>query len=178
AFQHNTLLLIDEAYYYYYLETFIKYVLDFDNIIILRTFSKLCGLAASRIGYAAANSSIIKNMKRVKPTFDVSGLGVLFASYLMDNTHFISREIERFRVGRKYITDLLGKDGVEYKIGQGNFMLIKCPENANKIVEELLKDNILVKGNFSQPILKDYFRITLGSEKYMKRFYNSFRKIR
>ena len=54
AARYKILLLVDEAYFYYYPETVIQAVKEFENLIVLRTFSKLCGMAALRLGYAAA----------------------------------------------------------------------------------------------------------------------------
>jgi len=172
----DVLLIIDEAYYYYYPETFIRYVMKKDNLIVLRTFSKLCGMAGARIGYAAASKDIVRSMIKVKPTWDVSGLSVNMAFKLLDNESIIADTIGNYRKGREYIENALKKDGIEYVGGHGNFILIKCGEKVYDLVNILEKDRILVKGGFSQGYLRDYLRVTIGGERSMQKFYESFSK--
>jgi histidinol-phosphate/aromatic aminotransferase/cobyric acid decarboxylase-like protein len=72
-----------------------------------------------------------------------------------------------------YIRDKLKKANIDHHIGEGNFVLIKCKQS---IVEKLRDSKILVKGNFTHPLLKDYIRVTIGDVDSMKTFWSHFKE--
>ena len=174
AHKNNVLLIVDEAYFYFYPETVIGHIRNFDNLVVLRTFSKLCSLAFLRIGYAAACSAIIENLKKVKPTFDVNGVAALFAENLMNNSGIIDNLINATLEGKRYLAKNLDEAGIEYIYGYANFILIRCKKRPEKIKERLLARGILVHAGFSFPALKDYIRVTVGDKAIMKKFWNNF----
>lgn len=174
---NDVLLIIDEAYYYYYPETMINQIDIYNNIIILRTFSKLCGIAGLRLGYAAACPDIIVGLNKVKSSFEVNALSLLYAERLLEKPSIIKKMIDEFRDGKEYLIQELREESISYEIGYGNFILIKCGKRTNEIKMKLANDKILVKGGFKQDFLKQYLRITIGRQKEMKRFWISFQKI-
>jgi len=171
---NNTLLVVDEAYFYFYPKTIIRAVKEFDNLIVLRTFSKLCGLATLRLGYAAADADIIESLRKVRPTFDVNGLAVLFAEKLLHKPEIIRAAIKTVNDGKKYLIQQLHKAKIEYISGQANFILIKCGLRAEEITEKLAKKRILISSGFKQSFLKNYIRVSVGSQKAMENFWNNF----
>jgi len=171
---HDVLLIIDEAYFYYYDDTFIEEVKSYSNLVVLRTFSKLCALANARIGYAAACPEIIQNLYKVRPTYDVNGLAAYFAEKLLDEPGLIKQEIEKVNQGKKFLIDQLEKNRIEYKDGKANFLLIKCSGNVQEIIAGLYEENILVSGGFKQDFLKNYLRVSVGSIQSMRQFCDSF----
>lgn len=177
AAANNVLVLVDEAYFYFYPETIIAEIKNFKNLIVSRSFSKLCGLASGRVGYAAADKDIIENLKRVKPTYDVNAFGVLFAEAILDDPRVINSLIKKTNEGKRFILNKLVKSGIEYSKGNANFVLIKCYERSDTIMRKLSAKKILVGGGFKQPFLKDYIRITVGDRKQMKAFWDVFVKI-
>jgi len=175
--QAGVLLVVDEAYYYYYPETVIRHVRTCRNLIVLRTFSKLCGLAGVRIGYLAACPDIVTDIYRVKPSFDVNCLAVLLARQVLDHPDIITREIAKIEGGKTYLLRRLKQNGVEFQTGKANFILIKCPGNKQMVIDRLHQKQILVSGTFQHPFLKDYIRITVGGKQSMKRFCDVFLNI-
>ncbi len=173
---NSVFTIIDEAYFYFYPKTFIKYIKKYDNLIVLRTFSKLCGIASARIGFAAASPKIIDNLNKVRPTFDVNGLAVLFAEAIIDNEYIIKDQITIVRDGKEFIINKLKENSINYRDSEANFILIDCEnlENANRIKQELEKDKILVSSGFRQKFLEKYIRVTIGSKEQMDKFYGRF----
>lgn len=174
ADKNGILTLVDEAYFYYYPKTAMKMIDKYENLIVLRTFSKLCALANARVGYAAASPGIIQNLKRVKPSFDVDGIAALFASALLDRPHIISDMVKRAGRGSDYLSDMLKKAGIGHIVGNANFILIKCGSSVNDIIKKLEARGILVNGNFKQPFLKEYLRVTVGDRSQMELFWKAF----
>ncbi len=171
---NNVLLVIDEAYYYFYDKTAMPLIKQYNNIIVLRTFSKLCGLASIRLGYAAADKTIISQIKKVKPTFDVNGMAVLFAEEILTCSKIIENKIKEINEGKYYLENMLKKNNFSYYSGKANFIMIKCKGNVSDIIKELYIKKILVAGGFKQKIFKNYIRVTVGNIELMKNFWSEY----
>jgi len=174
---NNILLLIDEAYFYYYKRTFIKQIKNYDNLIVLRTFSKLCGIAAARFGYASADKTIIEGLQKVKPTYDINGFSTLLAERIISKKGLIKNLIGNAKKGKAYLCHELKKKKIDYIEGNANFILIKCGKKVDNIIRKLLNKGIIVHGGFSQGFLKDYLRVTVGNKEDMTKFCGIFLKI-
>jgi histidinol-phosphate aminotransferase len=172
--EHDVLLVLDEAYFYHHDETLINEIKSYDNLIVLRTFSKLCALAGARIGYAAAGPEIIQNLYKVKSTFDVNAFAVHIAEKLLDEPGLIKKAIEEVNKGKRFLVNQLNENKVEFRDGKANFVLIKCPGCVQELVERLAKQGILVAGGFPQEFLTDYLRVTVGGIQSMRQFWDVF----
>ncbi|MCG6552997.1 MAG: histidinol-phosphate aminotransferase family protein [Candidatus Magnetominusculus sp. LBB02] len=170
----GVIAVIDEAYFHFCGETAISKIAEYENLIILRTFSKLCAMATLRIGYAAAQPAIIEALRKVKPTYDVNGIAVLFAGRLLDTPGLIDTLVREFNEGKSFLTDKLSQDRIEYVTGAANFILIKCPGRAEAILRALSEKGILAGGGFKQRMLRDYIRVTIAGKELMRRFYDEF----
>ncbi|MFH1094171.1 MAG: histidinol-phosphate transaminase [Candidatus Omnitrophota bacterium] len=177
AHKNNVLLVVDEAYFYFYSKTMIKKIKEFNNLIVLRTFSKLCSLAALRIGYAAACPDIINYLKKVRPTFDVNSVAVLFAQQLFSSPKIIEGMIVATDEGKEYLINQLRVAGIGYKNSVGNFILIECKGRIDEIVNKLKEKGILIHGGFKQDFLKNYIRVTAVDKAKMIYFWRIFIKI-
>lgn len=173
----GALVVIDEAYSCFYPKTVIKKVMERNNLIVLRTFSKAYAVAGLRLGYAAACPGIIKNLKKVKPTYDVNGIAVRFAERLLDNPNIVRNMVRRTAEGKEYLTGKLSGEGMSHIKGHANFVLVKCGERVNEIANRLAKKKILVGYGFKQGCLKDCIRVTAGDMKVMGQFWEVFIKI-
>lgn len=174
AYHCRTLVIVDEAYFYFYRLSVIKYVKTFKNLIVLRSFSKFCSMAALRLGYAAATPGIVDGLKKVKPTYDVNAIAVLFAENLLTDRSIIPKLARSFEEGKKYLSQKLTLSGIKHHCGSANFILIKCPHRTGEIVAKLKAKNILVAAGFSQIFLKDYIRVTVFSKPVMQYFWKVF----
>ncbi|MDD2752847.1 MAG: histidinol-phosphate transaminase [Candidatus Omnitrophica bacterium] len=174
---HNILLVIDEAYFYYYAGTAIKEVSRFSNLVILRTFSKLCAMASVRIGYAAADPGIINNLLKVRSSYDINGIGVFLAEKLLDSRRLIPVLVKKADTGKAYLEEQLQKKCIEYNSGYANFLLINCGKRSDKIAAALAKKRILVQGNFTPAFLNGFIRVTAGDKEEMQRFWMAFKDI-
>lgn len=170
----DVLVLVDEAYHYFCEHTAMPLVGKYPNVIVLRTFSKLCALAATRIGYAAAHPDVIGRIEKVKPTYDVNGIGVLFAEALLDRPEIIRQMIAGFQSTKQYMSDRLAAEGIASRSGEANFILIDAGARAEEIVTRLKEERILVAGGFTQPYLANYVRVSIGKRTDMEAFLSAF----
>ncbi len=172
--QVGAVLIIDEAYHYFYDKTFIKYALKEENVIVLRTFSKLMSIAACRIGVIISNPKMIHYVKNGKLTFDTNSIALLFAEHIIDNPQLIENLISIEKEGKKYVLDVLRKNGYWCKDCMGNFIFIKTKHNAHQVADKLKEDKKVLVHAYSHELLKDYIRVSVGSKKSMQIFIDAF----
>ncbi|MGN2369744.1 aminotransferase class I/II-fold pyridoxal phosphate-dependent enzyme [Clostridium cagae] len=177
ARKNNTLVVVDEAYFYFSNETMVEYIKKYDNLIVLRTFSKLCGMASARVGYICACEKIINDVYKVKQTFDANGIGVLIASNMLEDKTIIPYMINEFNEGKKYLINKLKENNFEFYEGNANFILVKLNDKVSEVVKKLEKNKVLINGNYEHPLLKNYIRITVSNKNVMEKFWNVFIKI-
>ena len=173
--KQGSLLVVDEAYFHYSEETAVDLISEFDNVAILRTFSKLGGLAGLRIGYTLSHADVISAMGKVKSTFDVNCLAVAMAKALLSSPEILHTQLTAVSEGKKWLIDKLKDRGVPYVAGHANFVLIDCGERCLDVAEALKRNNILVGVGFKQPFLRKYIRVTLAGPDIMERFWEAFR---
>lgn len=170
ANEYGAIVIIDEAYHYFYDMTSLGLIKKYNNVIVLRTFSKLFSLAACRLGVIVASSMIIENVKKSALSFDVNSLALLFAERLLEYPKIEKELIRNEKEGKQYILKELSRQGYEYREGKGNFIFIKPRKNAYVLAEELKqKHKVLVK-TFSHDLLSSYIRVTTGSVNAMQKF--------
>lgn len=170
----GAVVIIDEAYYYFYDTTFIDYALKEENVILIRTFSKLMSLAACRLGVIISNPTIIHYIKNARLTFDVNSIALLFAEELIERKDIIDDLIKIEKEGKKYILDTLSEKGYYVKDCKGNFIFIKPKHDANEIAKRLKEDKKILVHPYSNKLLKDYIRVSVGSKKAMDFFVKEF----
>ena len=151
----NALVIIDEAYYYFYDETSIKFVNGFDNVVILRTFSKMLSIPALRMGAIISNKDVIQALNNYKPHYTVNSVALLFGEAIVDNS--------------KKLKELKEKNGYNYLPSYGCFVCIK-PKNktSEQITKELKENGILILCGTGD--LTGYLRLTIADKKYMEIF--------
>lgn len=170
----GAIVIIDEAYHYFYPQTFLKYALERDNVIILRTFSKLFSIAACRLGVIISNPEIIHYVKNARLTFDANAIALLFAEKILQNPEMIEHLIRTENAGKKYTLDMLQKRGYECRDCRGNFIFIKPKHNAKVIADRLENEKKVLVHAYNNELLKDYIRVSVGSEGAMKIFLDAF----
>lgn len=173
AKKHNAIVIIDEAYYYFYDKSYVYLLKEYDNLLITRTFSKLCSIAGLRIGYVITNPRFRELIDKARPTYCVNCVAIEYAKELLSDKSIISSLIKAESEGRQYIKNMLQKSGYNYYCDEGNFIFIKThkPEN---VIEQKLKDNKMLIKTYGTPILKGYIRISTGGINSMKRFWDLF----
>ncbi|GAB6037204.1 histidinol-phosphate transaminase [Fundidesulfovibrio butyratiphilus] len=170
----DALAVMDEAYFQYHGQTALPLLARYPNLVVLRTFSKLCGMAALRLGYVAASAEVAHALRTIRSSFEVNALGVLFAQELLRRPDILDEEMRLFRQGKDLLLETLGKAGADVIPGEANFVLVRCPGGAKAAQDHLRANGILVAGGFSHPALTDRIRVTVGKPDTMRRFLNVF----
>jgi histidinol-phosphate aminotransferase len=160
----NVVVVLDEAYMDFAdpneFPNGLNYLKRYPNIIVLRTFSKVYGLAGMRLGYAIACPEIITNLNRVRMPYNTSLMAEAGALAALEDRAHVQKCIELNRQEREFLTGELGNRGIRVLPSAGNFLLMLLSN-----VDELHK-RILATGVFLRPTawfgVPDGLRITVG----------------
>ncbi|KJR41824.1 histidinol-phosphate aminotransferase [Candidatus Magnetoovum chiemensis] len=173
----NALVVSDEAYNEYvsdknYPDT-LKYIKEGrGNILILRTFSKIHGLAGLRIGYGIGHKHIIEQMKNVVEPFNTSSLAQIAAIEALKDKDHIRKTIELNEKGKDYLYSEFDKLNIDYTKTQANFIYVNLNRDAKEIYEKLLHKGIIVR-----PMQRNTLRITIGKEEENKEFIHKLKEV-
>ncbi len=179
AARHQALFVVDEAYHHFYPKTMLSFTHQLQNLIVVRTFSKAFGLASLRIGLLIANAPLISNLYRVKLVHEITGVAAKVGTFMMNNLQIMQNYVEEVNQGKKILYENLGQLGMEVLESQANFVFFKLPGiyDSKKLVAELVKKDIYIKGPFKSPPFNDHLRITVGDSAQMVMFCNVVKEV-
>ena len=173
----DILVVVDEAYFEYSEVTNKDLIDEYDNIFIIRTMSKVMGLAGMRVGYGLACNEIIEYMHRIKPVFSLTRLSYVATLNTLRDKKYIEESIEKGIESRQYLYDELSKiDSLNVFPSKSNFMLIGIKDTgftASELSLELMKNGVIVRDCTSFKGLDEYWiRISICTldedEKFIK----------
>lgn len=177
AKENDAYVIIDEAYYYFFDETSIPLTKKYDNLFVLRTFSKMLSIPSLRLGTIVSSSKNIVHLENYKPHYTVNSIALLFGEAIVDNHDRLLKELtENFRNGQKRIMELIKENDYEYIEGKGCYVCIKPKHKDSRTVTDELKENgiLILCGKDG---LTGYLRVTITGAKYMDRFFDALLKI-
>src|SRR6056297_90666 len=176
----DVLVVIDQAYYEYVtnpnyfdgLKSFNRY----HNLILLRTFSKIYGLAGLRVGYGLGNSKIIDLLNRIRSPFNVNTLAQEAAEAALSDQKHVQKCKKKNKEGKIFLYQSLEDLLLEYIPTQGNFILINTGIKADVIFHKLLSRGIIIRpGNIFG--LSNWIRVTIGREDENKKLISALKDV-
>lgn len=176
----GSVLVIDEAYAEYvesddYPDS-LAYVRDGLNVIVVRTFSKIYGLAGLRVGYALAPRHIISLMERVREPFPVSRPSQAAALAALDDAAHVARSQAVNREGKALLYRELEARGIRYVPTEANFLLIELDSDSGPVYDALLRQGVIVRpGAFWG--LPACIRVSIGREEDNRRFLSTLDRV-
>ena len=176
----DEIFIVDEAYVDFGGESCIPLIKEFDNLIIVRTFSKsLCG-AGQRLGYIVANPELIKTVFTVKNCVNhfpidaisqVSGISACEdVAYYVKTSKLVVQEREKFY-------DFLIEKGFFVTKSQTNFLFVKHPQISGDVLYKKVKEEGILIRHFDTKGIDDFVRITIGTKEQMLKLKNIFEKM-
>lgn len=170
----GAIVIVDEAYHYFYDKTFINYAVERENVVVLRTFSKLMSLAACRLGIIISSPEIIHYVKNSRLTFDVNSFALLFAERLLEHPEIVEELIRIEQDGKKYTLEVLQEKDYWCRDCTGNYIFVKPKHDVNEVVERLEAEKKILVHAYGNDLLKGYIRVSIGSRAAMKIFLDAF----
>jgi len=169
----NVLVVFDEAYYEYVEAEDFPQTLDLarnhPNIIVLRTFSKIYGLAGLRIGYGVAGKEIIDILNRVRSPFNVNFLAQVAAIASLTDQEQVRRSRQLIREEKKFLYSHLRKLELFFVPTEANFILIEVGKKIKEVEYRLLEKGIIVRGMRAYD-LPQFIRVSIGTREQNKEF--------
>lgn len=165
ALPDTVIAVVDEAYFEYVAEPgypdATRWLDEFPNLLVTRTFSKVHGLAALRVGYGVSNPDIAELLNRARQPFNVNAVGLAAARAALEDREFVARSVRVNREGLGFLQAALDERGIGYIPSVGNFLAVDVGRPAGPVYEALLRQGVIVR-----PIagygLPRHLRITVG----------------
>lgn len=147
----------------------LEYVDSGHPVVVLRTFSKVYGLAGLRIGYGVMPVDIASLLHRIRPPFNASSLAQAGAIGALDDEEFLKSTVNLVHEELNYLYAELDRMGLNYFDTQANFFLIDVGKSADEIFEDMLRQGVIVRSMSSYGYPR-YIRINVGLHEENRRF--------
>jgi histidinol-phosphate aminotransferase len=177
----HILVVLDEAYYDYVDDPNYSRSIDIvrggRNLLVLRTFSKVYGLAGLRIGYGIGPAALLAEMNKIRGPFNTSGVAQAAALAALDDTEHVRRSVESNRAGLAQLASGLHSLKIKFVPSVANFLLVIFGTDTEPLVEELLKHGVIVR-----PMrwmgFPTALRVTVGTHEENEKFLRALAEVR
>jgi histidinol-phosphate aminotransferase len=169
----HVIAVLDEAYFEYVTDPAYGESLDFvregRNVIVLRTFSKIYGLAGLRVGYGMARPDLIGSLLRVKEPFNVNLLAQAAALAALDDKEHVEKSRRLNEEGKQYLAAEFNRLGLFFAPTHANFIWVRVGVDCKQLFAKLLRRGVIVRTGdiFGAP---DVIRVTIGTPEQNRRF--------
>jgi len=180
AIPPRILVVLDEAYYHYVQRADYSHSLDYvragRNVLVLRTFSKVHGLAGIRLGYGMGHRELIECLNRIRSPFNASSVAQVAGLAALDDQEHVAHSVEMNRQEMKFLTQELTLMGVHYTPSVGNFLLVDTGRDCEEDFIRLLHEGVIVRP------MKLYgfptcLRVTVGRREENEQFLGALRRV-
>ncbi len=163
----DQLVVIDEAYVDFGAETAVPLVARHENLLVVQTFSKSRALAGLRVGFAIGQPPLIEALDRVKNSFNaypLDCLAIAGAIAAIQDEAWFDETRARIIASRQRLADGLAALGFEALPSSANFIFARHPGHAGASLTAQLREHRIIVRHFPHPRIKDYLRITVGTD--------------
>ena len=177
----DVLVIFDEAYLEYvddpHFPDSLKYVREGrENVVVMRTFSKIYGLAGLRLGYAIGAPATLAHLYCVKEPFSVNMLAQIAGEAALGDDEFLERTLVVNRSGRDYLYKEFDRLDLSYLKTQANFILVDLGPRASEIVEKLMQKGVIIRPCVAYD-LPAFARISIGSAEQNQRLIKTLEEV-
>lgn len=163
----KNMVVVDEAYYAYSDNNFIPDIQKYDNLVVLRTISKI-GFAGLRLGVMIGSKQTINELNKLRMPYNINSLTMCACEFLLTNKSLIVKNATIIKQQRAVVFETLNNiDAIVAFKSNANFILFKLA-NADKLFDYLTLNNILIKK--MSGAMSNYLRVTIGNKNENKQF--------
>ncbi|MHC1683558.1 MAG: histidinol-phosphate transaminase [Clostridiaceae bacterium] len=176
----NNVVIIDEAYIDFGGESVVDLVDKYNNLLVIQTLSKSRSLAGLRVGFAFGSEELIEGLDRVKNSinsYTLDSIAIAAASEAIKDKEYFELTRNKIINTREQVVEYLCSIGFEVLPSKANFIFVAHNEIAGKELFEKLKEHGVLVRHFGKERIKNYLRVTIGSDEEMKVFCNEITKI-
>jgi len=163
----NVIIVMDEAYTEYVTDGSIpdtvKWLAEFANLVVTRTYSKAYGLASLRLGYAVSSETICGLLNRVRQPFNVNSYALAAGIAALKDEQYLAQAVQVNQSGMQQLIENCNALDLSYIPSAGNFLTIDMGQNAMPIYDKLLHKGVIVRpvANYNMP---NHLRVSVGLE--------------
>jgi histidinol-phosphate aminotransferase len=165
----DVLVVVDEAYHEYVTaddyETAVRSASARPNVIVTRTFSKVYGLAALRVGYAVARPETIAELRKAQAPFSVTSVGQVGALASLSARDEIAERVRANAVERSRLEQAFADRGIEYVPSQANFVYLRLGSSTERTAEAFIRHGVILR-----PFGDGWVRVSVGTDDENDRF--------
>ncbi len=179
AHNRDSIVIVDEAYVDFAGKSAIELIGKYDNLIVTQTFSKARSMAGMRIGYAISNPDLIRCLNDVKYSFNsytMSRAAIVCGAAAVEDKAYFEQTVNRIIRTREQAKEELEKLGFELTDSRANFLFVKHPQYDGEQLFKELKDEEIYVRHWNDERIRDYLRITVGTDEEMERLFISLKK--
>lgn len=179
--KHNrdVIVIVDEAYIDFGGESALPLINQYDNLLVVRTFSKSRSMAGIRIGYAIGNPALIHYLNDVKYSFNsytMNTVSLICGSASIDDEAYFQEKRKQIIETREWSKKELAALGFRFQDSSSNFIFATHPDYPAKELFEALRGEHIFVRYFNKPRIDNYLRITIGTEDEMKALFRFLRE--
>ena len=173
-------MVFDEAYYEYVTDenyvSGLEYLNQGKNVIVLRTFSKIYGLAGLRVGYGITQPEIAAAVNRVREPFNVNLVAQTAAIGALADEEHLQKSRAMNIEGRDYLYQEFTRMGLEFVPTEANFIFVNLKHDCQPVFQSLLQEGVIIRTGdiFGFPT---YIRVTIGKPEENQRFISALNKV-
>jgi len=175
----RVLVVLDEAYVEYVTDPdfpdSLSLLKQYKNVVLLRTFSKIYGLASLRIGYAVGHPEVIRNINQVREPFNTSRFAQAAALAAIQDQAFIEECRNRNAEGIRYLNEQFQRLGLRAFPAHGNFIMVDVERPAKQVFEGLLRKGVIVRDGYR--LYPTWIRVTVGSRSQNEAFIHALQQV-
>ena len=180
ALPDHAILVLDEAYFEFASmgdsPDGLRYIKQGRNVIVLRTFSKMYGLAGLRVGYALGRRELVAALDRVREPFPVSRVAQAGALAALDDEAFKQKVLKNNEKGKTYLYKAFKTMGLDYFPTQTNFIFVDFKRDSREVCESLLRRGIIIRSGYPWGY-PTHGRVTIGTMEENRMFIDALREI-
>ncbi|RKZ42494.1 MAG: histidinol-phosphate transaminase [Gammaproteobacteria bacterium] len=181
AVPKSVIVTVDEAYFEYASDNLdypntLKWLSNYPNLIVTRSFSKAYGLSGLRVGYSISHPNIANLLNRLRQPFNVNSLALAAATVAIADDDYLEKSIALNRAGMQQLTDAFNHKKLSYIPSLGNFVSVNVGKGA-KVYELLLRQGIITRplgGGYGMP---QYLRVSIGLPEENEMFLQALDKV-
>lgn len=171
------IVIVDEAYQPFAQASFMPRLAEFDNLVVMRTVSKL-GLAGIRLGYMSASAALLAQFEKVRPPYNINVLTQATAEFVLEHSEVLDAQAAALREERSRVAaELAALPGVEVFPSAANFLLMRINQpglEASRVHARLLEQKVLVKNvGKMHALLHNCLRVTVSTPEENTLFLNA-----
>lgn len=165
----SVLVVVDEAYHHFVSDPLYRSSLglasELPNVVVLRTFSKVYGLAAHRVGYAVGEADLLRHLRRTQAPFTVSAAAQAAAIASLGDDAELMRRVNANVAGRHHLSGVFFERGLDHADSQTNFVYFRLGDDSDIAASSFLRQGVIVR-----PLSGGWIRVTIGTPIENERF--------